>query len=112
VPMRPMPSDSAATAPSASATAAEGTDEEVTIEISVTPKSATLTIDGVPASGGYFRKRLVRGKFVHEVHAEETGFEPQTLKLAFDRDRDVEIALVKSTKPPSPAAPAHSAPHE
>ncbi len=79
--------------------------EEITIEISVTPPTAQLTVDGVKAPTSLFRRKVVRGKYIHEVHAEALGYEPRSVKLVFDRERAFEIALT-----PKPQAIVHARP--
>jgi serine/threonine protein kinase len=83
--------------------------EEIMIEISVTPPTAQLTVDGVKAPSSLFRRKVVRGKYVHDVHAEAPGYEPRTAKLVFDRERTFEIALTPKRQifvaPRPPAAP-------
>jgi serine/threonine-protein kinase len=79
--------------------------EEVAVDISVIPRTAQLTIDGVKAPSSTYHTKVVRGKFVHEVRAEAQGYEPRTLKVTFDRDRTLEIALT-----PKPVVPVHRRP--
>jgi serine/threonine-protein kinase len=80
---------------------------EITVEISVTPNTAKLYIDGVKTDGSRYRTKVVPGKFVHEVRAEADGYETKTEKFAFDRERTIEIALAPSAKPGQPPPPPH-----
>jgi hypothetical protein len=87
--------------------------EEVIVDISVTPSTAQLTVDGVKAAGGMFHTKVAPGKFEHDVRAEAPGYEPRTMRVQFDRDRTVEIALTKSTPgapPPRPGPAPGTAP--
>jgi eukaryotic-like serine/threonine-protein kinase len=83
--------------------------EEVTIDITVRPLTAKLTIDGVRTPSNPHHVKVVRGKFVHEVRAEAEGFEPRTMSVQFDRDRTFDIALVPKHPPPPPPPPPPTA---
>ncbi|AKU93753.1 serine/threonine protein kinase [Labilithrix luteola] len=82
--------------------------EEVTIEISVTPPSAALFVDGVKTGSTHYRTKVARGTYVHDVRAEAEGFDTRTTKIVFDRDRTIELALVKSA--PTATAARRGAP--
>ncbi len=97
---RPHPSES--TAPSASTWVEP---EEVTIEISVTPTNAQLFVDGTKVPGSRYKTKVVRGTYHHEVRAEAENHETRTMKVIFDRDRVIEIALVPTKPPPFGAPP-------
>ena len=79
--------------------------EEVTIDITVRPLTAKLSIDGIRTPSNPHHVKVVRGKFVHEVRAEAEGFEPRTMSVQFDRDRSFDIALVAKHPPPPPPPP-------
>jgi len=79
--------------------------EEVTIDITVRPLTAKLSIDGVRTPSNPHHVKVVRGKFVHEVRAEAEGFETRTMSVQFDRDRAFDIALVPKRPPAPPFAP-------
>lgn len=72
--------------------------EEVTIDITARPPAARIFIDGVKGNNNPHRTRVVRGKYMHEVRAEAEGFETRTMKVAFDRNRAIDIEL--TPKPP------------
>jgi eukaryotic-like serine/threonine-protein kinase len=93
-PVRPS---TATTTPAPSASEAEP--EEVTIDVSVTPPQAKLSVDGVPVSNPH-RRRVVPAKFQHSLHAEAEGYEPRTMTVIFDKERSIELALVPAKKKP------------
>jgi serine/threonine-protein kinase len=68
--------------------------EEVMIEITVTPRNATLYVDGAKTPGSPYRTKVVKGKYIHEIKAEAEGYETHTMKVAFDKERTIELALV------------------
>ena len=96
------PTVSAAADPAASALVEP---EEVTIDITVRPLNAKVSIDGVRTPSNPHKVKVVRGKFVHEVRAEAEGFESRTMSVQFDRDRSFDIALVPKHPPGGPAPP-------
>jgi serine/threonine-protein kinase len=96
------PTASATAEPSASAFAEP---EEVTIDITVRPLTAKITVDGIRTPSNPHKVKVVRGKFVHEVKAEAEGFEPRSMSVQFDRDRSFDIALVPKHPPGGPAPP-------
>jgi hypothetical protein len=67
---------------------------EVNIEVRVQPPSAKLFIDGVAHENPYFT-RVVPAKFQHDIRAEAEGYETRTMTVQFDKERSIEIALVK-----------------
>jgi serine/threonine-protein kinase len=86
------PTRPAATDPAASAYVEP---EEVTIEIRVTPEEAKLFVDGVRTPSNPHRTRVVPAKFQHSIRAEAEGYETRTMSVVFDRERSIELALVK-----------------
>lgn len=90
------------TAPAAPTESAWVEPEEVTIEISVSPPSANLFVDGVKTGTTHYRTKVARGTYVHDVRAEAEGFDTRTTKVVFDRDRTIELALVKSAPTAAP----------
>ena len=97
---RPRPAGAFAPAPVVSAYVEP---QEITIEITVTPSTAQLIVDGIKIPSSTYRTRVVPGKFTHEVHAEAPGYEPRVVKLSFDRERTFEIALTRKAYVPVPA---------
>ncbi len=96
----PRPIPTATARPSATvAESAYVEPEEITIEISVMPRTATIFVDGVKKTSNPYRAKVVSGKFMHEIRAEADGHEPREMKFPFDRDRTVEIVLIQ--KPPT-----------
>jgi len=94
---RPMPT----ARPSAAATtepSAMAEPEEITVEISVRPPTAKLYVDGVRATNNPHKVKVVRGKFPHEIRAENDGFETRSMTVMFDRDRSIDLVL--TPKPP------------
>jgi serine/threonine-protein kinase len=53
--------------------------EEIAIEISVMPRTASIYVDGVKKPSNPFRSKVVGGKFMHEIRAEAEGYEPRTM---------------------------------
>jgi serine/threonine protein kinase len=103
--------------PTAAPTAAESAyvePEEITIEISVMPRTATIYVDGVKKPSNPYRAKVVGGKFMHEIRAEADGYEPRSMKFPFDHDRTMEFVLVekKPTTPPRRGAPPAPPPPE
>ncbi|MBX3190111.1 MAG: serine/threonine protein kinase, partial [Labilithrix sp.] len=82
--------------PQASASAARAA-EEIAIDISASPPSAKIFIDGQPVSGNPHRVRIARESTLHEVRAEAEGYDPKSTSVAFDRDRSLELALAKKS---------------
>ena len=96
------PTASATAEPSASAFAEP---EEVTIDITVRPLTAKITVDGVRTPSNPHKVKVVRGKFAHDIKAEAEGFETRTMSVQFDRDRSFDIALVPKHPPGGPVPP-------
>ncbi len=96
------PTASATAAPSASAYAEP---EEVTIDITVRPLTAKITVDGIRTPSNPHKVRVVRGKFAHDIKAEAEGFETRTMSVQFDRDRSFDIALLPKHPPGGPVPP-------
>jgi eukaryotic-like serine/threonine-protein kinase len=110
----------------ASATTASVSSEtpvDVSVEIVIKPVTAKLTVDGKAVTNPFHLKTL-KGDTAHEIRAEAEGYESRTLQAAWDRDRSLDISLVKleqaaNTPPPAPppvqptrvATTAHPAPH-
>jgi len=67
--------------------------EEVVVDVSATPASARIFVDGKPMSANPSRLRIPRAATTHEVRAEADGHEPRTVVITFDRDRSVDLAL-------------------
>lgn len=84
--------------------------EEITIEISVMPRTATIYVDGVKKQNNPFRSKVVGGKFMHEIRAEAEGYEPRTMKFPFDHDRTMEIVLIEKKPTPGPIRRAPAPP--
>ena len=98
----PRPTTSAPADPTASAFAEP---EEVTIDITVRPLTAKITVDGIRTPSNPHKVKVVRGKFAHDIRAEAEGFETRTMSVQFDRDRSFDIALVPKHPPGGPAPP-------
>lgn len=73
--------------------------EEITVDITVTPPQAKLTIDGVAVTNPH-RRRVVPAKFQHSIRAEAEGYETRTMTAVFDKERSIEIALTPAKKKP------------
>lgn len=91
-PYEPPVRPTATTPPAASSEEREPA--EVTIEVRVQPPNAKLVIDGIAQSNPYFT-RVVPAKFQHAIRAEAEGYETRTMTVQFDKERSIEIALVK-----------------
>ncbi len=72
---------------------------EVSIDISVKPAEATISIDGKPVTGNPYRLKIVKASEPHVVKAEADGFDPQSIEIAFDRDRALDLVLAAKPKP-------------
>jgi hypothetical protein len=109
-PESPLPTTDTAVAP----------DEEVSIRLRITPRSATVTIGEKPVSGR--RVALQRSTQAVPVRVQAPGYVPRTVQLIPDQDQDLAVELVKAApsqpppeKPPSSdtEAPAdHDSPAE
>ena len=117
-PTQPMP---APTPPTANPTSATTTDAaQVKLEVRVTPETAQLTLDGKPLANP-FAGSLPRDTATHELTAKAPGWKTQTRTVTLDRDRAVELALVRDARPrphatsestPPPAQPRPATPVE
>lgn len=94
----PPPSASAAPVP------------DVQVDIWVKPPNARLTIDGKPQSVVPFHSKAPKDATVHELKVEADGYETRTLKVAFDRDRAIDMTLNKVGAPPRVWTPGTAPP--
>ncbi len=96
------------------AAASAAAPRSVMISMSVTPRSATLTVDGKPVSGNPAVLEVPADPMDHEVRAVAATYLPALRKIRFDRDLSLEIALEPEAPPPpvtSLSQPAPSVPH-
>jgi eukaryotic-like serine/threonine-protein kinase len=78
---------------------------EVSIDISVKPTDAKISVDGKAVSGNPYRMKVAKASEAHVIHAEAEGYDPQSMEVAFDRDRAVDLVLAAKAKKQTPAAP-------
>lgn len=68
----------------------------VRLTIDVQPRSATVKLDGVQIAALPYTADVRADERVHNLEASADGHRPQSLLVTFDRDRAVEIVLVKN----------------
>jgi eukaryotic-like serine/threonine-protein kinase len=73
------------------------TPEEVTLEFSVTPQDAIVTVDGQPVEGG--KLTLPAGTTPVAVRIEAEGYEPYEAEVVPQRSKGIVVPLVKVTEP-------------
>ena len=85
---------------------------EVSIDIAVKPAEAKISIDGKPVSSNPYRLKIAKASEPHVIHAEAEGFDPQSMEIAFDRDRALDLVLAAKPKPQKtpPSATTTAAP--
>jgi serine/threonine protein kinase len=71
--------------------------EEVTLEFSVTPQDATVTVDGRPVEGG--KLTLPAGTTPVAVRIEAPGYEPYEAEVVPQRSKGIVVPLVKLAEP-------------
>jgi serine/threonine protein kinase len=89
---------------------------DVSIDIAVKPTTAKIYIDGKLAPSNPHRIKIARADASHEIRAEADGYESRSMVVAFDRDRALDMVLVKNTAPtttlavniPQPTRPSHA----
>ncbi len=93
-------------APPPSATPAPLTGE-VEISISVTPPNAKVLLDGKPLDRNPFAGKFPRDTATHTIQVEAPGFGTRSRDVTFDKDRNIEMALVPQAAAPgtAPATP-------
>lgn len=104
-PEPPTPTIIVEATPPPSAPASAEIPPEVAIDISVKPSSAKLYIDGDLVTNPY-HLATPRADGAHEIRAEAEGYETRTMLAAWDRDRVLEMTLVKRAAEPLPIASA------
>jgi serine/threonine protein kinase len=93
------------------------TDTIVEMNIDVTPREATIFLDGVASGQSPFHTSVRKDGALHEVRASAPGFMTHVRTLSFDRSVNLQIALERSPQPPpAPSAQAttpaaQAAPH-
>jgi eukaryotic-like serine/threonine-protein kinase len=68
---------------------------DVSIEISVTPLIAGLTLDGRALGANPFRGKLPKDDTEHTLIATAKGYETKTVSMRFDRSRSVDFSMQK-----------------
>ncbi len=101
------PPTSATTSP---ATTATTTSARVTLNISVEPRDATVTLDGSSLSPLPFQATVERDGSLHRLIATREGYDSVERTLTFDRDLTLSLVLTKSggsrARAPAPAPAA------
>jgi serine/threonine-protein kinase len=100
------PALSQAPAPSPTAKASE----RVELSLHATPPTAALLVDGVDVGQNPYRADVPKDDALHEIRAAAPGYAPRAITISFDRDVNVELALVlaapsASAERPAPASP-------
>jgi hypothetical protein len=86
----------------------EPADKKVKVRIKVSPKSATLTLDGKPLEGNPFNGELPADGREHELVVSAEGYDDETRQLLLSTDKELEIVLKRTrsgTFRPSKPAP-------
>jgi hypothetical protein len=71
--------------------------DEVTLEFSVTPQDAIVTVDGRPVESG--KLTLPAGTTPVAVRIEAPGYEPYEAEVVPQRSKGIVVPLVKITEP-------------
>jgi len=87
-------------------TASPPVSDQISLEISVSPEAARLTLDGARLPQNPFRGRYSRDTSPHQLLVEADGFLPQSLPLSFDRDSVIALRLTPSPSASSTASPS------
>ena len=100
-------------APSTTSKAAASEGSEIALAIFASAPGAKLYVDGRPVANPHRVKQRADAPASnpHEIRAEAEGFEPRTITTTFDRDRTIDITLVKKAGggAPSPIVQAPAA---
>jgi len=72
----------------------------VALDVSVSPMTAKISIDGVAVAGNPYRTTFAPSDDVHRIEVSAPGFVPRRFELVLNRDRSVEIGLVPLTGGP------------
>jgi eukaryotic-like serine/threonine-protein kinase len=96
----------------ASTVAASATprDERVSIELSVEPKDALVTLDGAAVASNPFRAKVPADGQTHRIAIRAEGYEPVERIVTFDRDISLSVSLVRVPAAASASARAATAP--
>ena len=93
-------------------TAPAPTANEVEISIAVNPPEAKLFLDDKPLAGNPFKGKLAKDSAQHQLRVEAAGYTTRSDVLTFERDRSVDVVLVKDPsadkskhQPTGPVAP-------
>ncbi|HRI72203.1 MAG TPA: serine/threonine-protein kinase [Polyangium sp.] len=78
---------------------------QVEIWINVSPANAKLTIDGKPLEKNPFVGKFDRDGASHMLQAEAPGYATRSRDITFDKDRNIEFALVPQAAAPGTTAP-------
>ena len=89
----------------AAATAAAAASVE--ISISATPPGATIFLDAKPLAGNPAKTTVAKDAMAHEVRIEAAGYATKVDSITFERDRFMDVELVKSAG--ADAQPHHAA---
>lgn len=89
----------------AQTTAAIPIPTEVEIVISVSPPTAKVLLDGKPLEKNPFVGKFPRDGATHMIQAEAPGFTTRSRDVTFDKDRNIEMALVPTGNTPGPTTP-------
>ncbi len=102
-------SSAGAARPSEAADAGARSAEEVAVDVALHPAvPATVVIDGVVVTERPARRRVPRGSRPLRLEVGADGFAPVALTVIPDRDRAVEVALLRPSGGAPPAAPGSS----
>jgi hypothetical protein len=103
-----VPRSSTLAAPSAAAAVPSRNDDLVIVELRVTPRDASLHLDGAPLDGNPYIARRPRGSEAHTLRVDLPDGTSETRTVTFDTDVHLELALARTDR--APAAVAQHAP--
>jgi serine/threonine-protein kinase len=95
----------AVTAPPASPTVSD-----VEISVSANPPEAKIFLDDKPLSGNPAKIKLAKDANKHELRIEASGYATKTESITFERDRSMDVVLVKDAGADKPAKARVSGP--
>lgn len=69
------------------------TGDDVTLEVSVTPLSASITLDGRALGANPFRGKMPRDEAEHTLVISAQGYDPRNIPIKLDKDRALDVNL-------------------
>ena len=88
-------------------TASEST--KITLEIDVSPSSATIFLDDAPVATNPFKVEVERDGSLHKIRAEAEGHETEERAVSFDRTLMIHMALRQQASPAASASASATA---